>query len=101
MKNNPTNLRRYKIIDVFGNLKTVLRPPEIMSYYVDIGLAMDALPDYDGWKACYKGSIGAGGRIAVEPHEWDKEKMALAYAPLIQAYRRIIGGQIRPPGYWR
>lgn len=79
---------RYKIIDALGRLKTVDRPREIMQYYVDIGLAMEELPDYGGWRSCYKGWRGGGGKILVEPHEWDNEKMMEAYSPLILVYRQ-------------
>ena len=97
--NKSTNLRRYKIIDVFGNLKSISRPQEMMQYFVDIGFAMEELPEPN--LGCYKGSrdFFNGGRIKFEPYKWDNEKLAEAYAPLIIAYKRIKSGHIMPPGY--
>ncbi|MBN1896963.1 MAG: hypothetical protein JW789_04560 [Candidatus Aenigmarchaeota archaeon] len=93
-------MRYYKIIDIHGRLKTVYRPVHMMQPYVDTGLAMERLSDYDGWRRCYKGIRKAGGgRIEVEPFKWDHEKMAEAYAPLMAAYRKILSGQILPPEY--
>ena len=62
---------------------------------------MEKLPDYSGWRSCYKGSRGSRSRIVVEPHEWDHEKMAEAYAPLIIAYRKIAKGQVMPPDSYK
>ena len=90
------DMKRYKIIDVFGNLKSVYRPVEMMQYYVDLGLAMEELPDCYGWRRCYKGTRGGGGKIIVEPNEWDTDKLREAYAPLILAYQKIRSGFVMP-----
>jgi len=97
-------MKYYKIVDVFGNLKTVYRPQEMMQPYIDMGLAMERLPEAYGWRSCYKGSrdfFRKGNPIAFEPHEWDTDKMIEAYAPLLLAYKKISSGKILPPDSYR
>lgn len=86
--------RLYKIIDINGNLKTVERPPEVMQPYVDMGLAMESLP-FPKW-GCYRGSRDIQGNIVFEPFDWDEDGFKEAYAPLFDAYQKLIrlGGEM-------
>ena len=88
-------LKRYKVIDVNGNLRSIKRPPEMMQFYVDIGLAMEELPEPG--LSFYKGSrdfFRKGNPIMFEPFKWDKRGIVEAYAPLFIAYRRVCISEV-------
>lgn len=97
-------MKRYKIIDIHGRLKSVYRPIMMMQPYVDIGLAIEELPTATGWRSCYSGSrnyFRKGNPIEFEPFSWDKDGLIEAYSPLIVAYNKISSGQLIPPDSYR
>jgi hypothetical protein len=95
------NKKRYKIIDMHGNLRSVYRSAEMMQPYIDLGLAMEELPVYTGWRSCYRGIEDNNGNILTEPYEWDRERMKRAYKSIILAYWKLAGGRDNLPEIYK